>query len=308
MTPSSYEEDERVQLSNLSSLEELSCVERVFVMNRLGEINIQSKNNFLPDVTVYTVPEEFDSVFNTGYLLEGDWFKDIFHCVIGEELIKKYKLIIGDFIYIGANRYVVSGVIGINKYKTSIFINEKSIDNLTFYDCNYYVKTNSDLQENEDLLYNFMLKNYGRYEIKDNKKEMEEEKKRLYTGWAPSVLLAIIAFIYGIVNIKNIESFYLSQEKKKIAVMRAYGAQKRHILFQRVIKAFVLSLISSAFVYLMVYILQFTRLDFIFDLSVDIKVYIVILIIMQFISIAFSVIMGRKLLRKEIAVILREDN
>ena len=137
---------------------------------------------------------------------------------------------------------------------------------------------------------------------------MDEEKKRLYTGWAPSIFLAIIAFVYGILNIKNIEMFYLSQEKKKIAVMRAYGAQKQHILFQRIFKATVLSFISSIFVYLIVYILQFTRLNLIFDLSVDIKVYIIILIKVQIISIIFTTNMARKLLKKEIAVILRENN
>jgi ABC-type antimicrobial peptide transport system permease subunit len=100
----------------------------------------------------------------------------------------------------------------------------------------------------------------------------------------------------------------LSQEKKKIAVMRAYGVQKQHILFQRIFKATVLSFISSIFVYLIVYILQFTRLNLIFDLSVDIKVYIIILIKVQIISIIFTTNMARKLLKKEIAVILRENN
>ncbi len=308
MSPLSYNEDERVQLNNIDSLEELSFVESVFAINRLEEVNLQSENNYLTGIGVYTISENFDSIFNNGYLLEGNWIRNTYDCVVGEELVKKNKLGLGDFIYIGSNRYIVSGIIGINKYRTNIFINEKSIENLVLFDCDYYVKTTSNSEEYKDLTYTFMLENYGKYEIKDNKKVMDEEKKRLYTGWAPSIFLAIIAFVYGILNIKNIEMFYLSQEKKKIAVMRAYGAQKQHILFQRIFKATVLSFISSIFVYLIVYILQFTRLNLIFDLSVDIKVYIIILIKVQIISIIFTTNMARKLLKKEIAVILRENN
>ena len=68
MSPLSYNEDERVQLNNIDSLEELSFVESVFAINRLEEVNLQSENNYLTGIGVYTISENFDSIFNNGYL------------------------------------------------------------------------------------------------------------------------------------------------------------------------------------------------------------------------------------------------
>ena len=89
MSPLSYNEDERVQLNNIDSLEELSFVESVFAINRLEEVNLQSENNYLTGIGVYTISENFDSIFNNGYLLEGNWIRNTYDCVVGEELVKK---------------------------------------------------------------------------------------------------------------------------------------------------------------------------------------------------------------------------
>ena len=305
---SSYPGGNIIQLQDLDKIKkEFDFIEDIFVLNRMFERIIRAEGNYISGLGVYTAAEGFDSCFNEGYLLKGNWIQSSTDCIIGKKAAEKYKLDIGDSIEAGINSYKVSGIIDIAKYNEVLFINEKSIADLELKDSTYYIKMRIYTRENIDALRQYIQKNYSGLNLKESSEVFGEEKDRLYRGWGPSIFIAVVALIYGLLNIKNIQSFYIEQTKSSIAIMIAYGANHVQILIQKIMQNSVLALISSIFVMYIVYLLQFTKLNIVFNLKVDIKAFLMLLSATQVISLLFSSYMYRKLLNKQVTEILREQ-
>lgn len=306
--PFSVGKDKRIQLQDLDKIKrDLYFIEDIFALNRMQEKIIRSGDNYISGVGIYTVPIEFSNCFSEEYIHKGDWIRDNEDCVIGKKVAQKYKLNIGDRIEAGVNSYKIIGIIGLTKYENVVFLNEKSLVDLELNDCTYYIKLGNYTKENIDTLYQYFQKNYGSYDIKESSEMIAEEKDRLYRGWGPSIFIAVLALIYGLLNIKNIQSFYIEQTKGSIAIMIAYGANYNQILTQKIMQNSILSFISSIVVFIIVYLLQFTKLNIVFNLKVDKNAYWMLLVVTQLISLVFSYFMYRKLLNKQVTEILREQ-
>ena len=125
-------------------------------------------------------------------------------------------------------------------------------------------------------------------------------------GWGPSIVISVITFLYGIINLKNIDEFYYIKKKVTYGIMRAYGATRTQLLMTRYIESGVLAIISSTITFVIARLLQYTRLNDVITMKVDISIFIILLIMGQVFAMALSIINMSKLNKQEISDIVRD--
>ena len=309
LIPEYYENTGRIQKKDYPDIQnEFKEIQDIVCVNRINENHIQSKNQFITGLNVYTMSKNMDSLLKIEDYIQGEWLDHNEDCLIGDKVRKKYNIQLGDFLDIGLNRYQVVGVIDKSEYETSICILEDSIEALEFYDCRYYFTVREGLIAPIEKMTQYINTKYGYYKLQNHSDLIESERSRLVNGWGISIGIACLAMLYGILNITSIESFFLEQERKKIAIMLAFGGTKGKIIFYQLTKTSLYSFVSVITVSLMIYFIQKLKFITIIDLRFDIVSFIIIWFLSQSSAIFISYQKLRKLLKLEVVDIFKGYN
>lgn len=302
-----YFDAKKIQLNEIDNIKrDMKNIKEIIPLNYLFENVVIHNKNYISGVGTYTTDINFSSLFKNNYMSKGGWIETDNDCVVGKRVAEKYNIDIGASIIIGSNNYYVSGIIEIPSYKNSIFISQNSIRNLKIQDADYYIvyepKTDDTINEVKE----YINANYGSYKFSDRNEIIDQQKQRLRRGWGPSIVISVITFLYGIINLKNIDEFYYIKKKVTYGIMRAYGATRTQLLMTRYIESGVLAIISSTITFVIARLLQYTRLNDVITMKVDISIFIILLIMGQVFAMALSIINMSKLNKQEISDIVRD--
>lgn len=276
-------------------------IDSIQMFNRKNEEMMIYQQSFCPNVTIIEVTDHYFDIFEKGYII-GNKAINNGSAIIGKKCAEQYDIKLGDEVIVSNNKIIVSGIIDIPKYNNSLFVLEKTINNSEPYDCKYFVKF-SQLKEKKEFI-NYIENVYGKYDVYSGKEYVELQKERLLEGWSFSIVIAIVTICYGLINIFNIESFFVIQQKKEMAILRALGASKANIMIVKLFRALVIAVASSSVTSLIVWILEHTRMTELIEFHLNYWVYLIATTMIMFIYAVYSYILYRIHYSEEISQII----
>ena len=272
------------------------------VFNRLNDEVVWSKTSFCPAISVIAVTEGYFNLFEGDYLV-GENVEDGQSAVIGKSAAKKYNIRIGDEIEIKNRSFVVKGILNIPQYKDCVLVLTDILQEKEFYDCQYYIKL---LSNDKGVITDFFEKKYGVYEVYTHEENREAQKDRLQSGWSFSIAIAVITLCYGLINIYNIEQFFILKQKKVIAILRALGASKGKLVCTKIFRSVLIAWASVSVSAILVLILENTFLGELINFHMTFPVYAVAFILLAVIYMVFSFLLCWRYYNKDISKIVAE--
>lgn len=294
------------RIAKLDDLNNLNFIKQIYGFHRVFENIVIHKDLSITGSQIYAADYGFYQCFSKDYPMEGEWIEGPDQCVIDAQIHRKYGIELGAEITVGNNNYKVAGILHMPHFASTIIIpkaliNENRLNRLTLY-LKYEGKLTEDNRKDLDA---FLIKKAIDYRIGDANMILSTEKNKLQRGWEPTIAISIIALLYGIVNIKNIEKFYFVRRKLTYGIILAYGASKKHIFFIMYLESGFLAFLSSILTYCGAYLLQYSRLNYIISMRVDVIIFFVILVLGQCYSILYSLLNLHSLYRKNVSGIFR---
>ncbi len=260
------------------------------VCNRKNGEMVIFDHSFCPDITIMEVTEHFFDIFEQEYMV-GSKLIDNKCAIIGKKGAEQYGICIGDEVVIANNKIKICGVLDVPQYENNIFVLETTIDNSELYDCQYFIKLSKSKEQLEfiDLLESV----YGKYDVYSGKAYMDLQKDRLLTGWGGSIVIAIVTICYGLINIYNIESFFVIKQKREMAILRALGASSKYIIIVKLVRSLIIAVASSSVTSFIIWILEHTRLTELIEFHLNYWVYLSSTILIMWIYAIFSYVLYR---------------
>lgn len=283
--------------SNFLADMDLGLIEDLYTYNRVFDNILFYQDKSISNAFVVSTDYNFYTCFKEGYPIKGRWFRSKNEGVIGKDISMKYGISIGDYITVGINVYKISGILDMPYYSNTIIIPQESMNTKTTQ--NYYIKLSDSSEMSKNQLINELRANERISNILDEQQLFEKEKNRLFKGWTPTIILSAMAFIYGIINIKNIDKFYFHKRKTNYGILLGYGATDFHLFMFMYLESSLLAFISSIITYLSVYLLQYTNLNYIISMRVNSTILILVILLSQLYSFinAYSGVKNMKRLR-----------
>ena len=265
-------------------------IDSIQMFNRKNEEMMIFEQSFCPDVTIIEVTDHYFDIFDEDYMIGNKEINNS-SAIIGKKIAKQYDITLGDEVIVSNKKMNIRGLIDIPQYDNSLFVLENTIANSEPDDCKYFVKLNR-LKEKKDFI-DGIESVYGKYDVYSGKEYIELEKERLFKGWSFSIIIAIVTISYGLLNIFNIESFFVIQQKKEMAVLRALGASKVNIMTVKLFRALIIAVISSSVTSLMVWILEHTKMTELIEFHLNYVVYFISTSMIMLIYAVFSYVLYR---------------
>lgn len=265
-------------------------IDSIQVFNRKNGEMVIFQQSFCPEITIVEVTENYFDIFKDGYII-GNQVIDNNSAIIGKKIAEQYGINSGDEIIISNKKINICGMIDIPQYDNSVFILENTIGNSEPYDCQYFIKFNQPEEENE--IADFLETAYGKYDVYSGKAYIELQKERLLEGWSFSIIIAIVTICYGLINIYNIESFFVIQQKKEMAILRALGASKVRIMIAKIYRSLIIAIASSSCTSFVVWILEHTKMTELIEFHLNYWVYLISTAIIMLVYAVFSYILYR---------------
>jgi len=172
-----------------------------------------------------------------------------------------------------------------------------------FFDCQYYVDIGKRDREGFS---QYLETYYGPYESYTAREHEALQKERLQSGWLFSIIIAIVTLCYGLLNIYNIEKFFVLKQKKSIAILRALGASTGKIMLTKLLRSVVIAWISATVTAVLVWLLERTVFGELIAFHITIGVYLLSFCMIAVIYMLFSFLLYRPHYRKKIATIISE--
>jgi hypothetical protein len=268
--------------SHSTFLADMDMVDDIYTYNRVFDNILLYKDRSISNALVVSTDYNFYTCFKEGYPIKGGWFRSKNESVIGKDISMKYGINIGDYITVGFNVYKISGILEMPYYSNTIMIPQESL--YTKKTQNYFIKLSDSSKMSKNQVIKYLRNNYSISKIFDEQQLFEKEKDRLFKGWTPTIIISAMAFVYGIINIKNIDKFYFHKRKINYGILLGYGATDLHLFIYMYLESSLLAFISSILTYLSVYLLQYTNLNYIISMRVNSTILILVILLSQLYS------------------------
>lgn len=273
-------------------------------------------------VSVIGTNTVFYNMLSDSKYIVGRWFDSEKECVIGEKIANRYQVSMGDTIVINNYSYEVVGINNILKYSEIIFIDDTAgsirYDSTSIFDSStykagfnnmqkpqyYYVYLNEKVTDDNMLtIQNYIIKKYKSGNFIKGHNRIIDEKNQLHSGWGMSIILSIVSIFYGVINIHNIEKFYYMKRKKTYGILLAHGATKKQLFTAVYFESGIITLFSSIILFIGVYLLSISRINYRVSMRVDLYVFATIFLAGQMYSLIYSWINTRSLQKQSIRTI-----
>ena len=235
---------------------------------------------------------------------------NVMNCVIGIDIAHEYGICKGDYISIQSREYCVNGIIDIPYYNKGIYIQVNSINKITYEDGEIYLfmkeDNNVDLVQVEETMKNL----YGPCTVTLGKDIIKEKHDLIFNmrAWLPSIIIAVIALVYGVINIVNIENFYFRSTKAIYGIMQAYGASKMNIFCKIYGMYGLVFLLATIGDFGIGKLMEQTYMGKYLAIRIDSRVCLLYIILGQILALIFSKIRANELVKNEIASIIKTRN
>lgn len=254
------------------------------------------------------IPIVKGSYFNVDNMLNNDNVT-----VVGKEVAKNNKLDIGDTIYINETEYRIIGICGRENRGTG-------------WESAIYIPYRGDLFSNLLSGYNnftFML-HEGRDESIENAKDLEkylEQNNIIFTidsiemahgdmtsTLTLTILSSSLVFLIIIINITNLNIYWVYDRKKALSIMRAIGVTKNKIKKYMVLESVCMSIIGCCLA-LLVQLIIANLFEHVFAqneiyIRITLMNYIVSCAVVSFVGIIAAIAPIKKVLKYKIAHIV----
>lgn len=292
----------RMLQDEFHQLKKSHYIRDIQVFNRLNDAVVWHQDSFCPAIGVVAVTEGYFHVFSGDYLL-GEDITDAQSAVIGKGVADKYHITIGDRIEITNHSFTVNGILQIPQYKDSAFVPAEAFAEQEFFDCQYYV----DIEEqHREEFVQYLERYYGPYESYISREYGELQEERLQSGWLLSIIIAIVTLCYGLLNIYNIEKFFMLKQKKSIAILRALGASTGKIMLTKMLRSVIIAWTSASVTAVLVWILERTAFGELIEFNITFEVYSISFLMIAVIYMLFSFMLYRQHYRKKVATIISD--
>lgn len=277
-------------------------VENILVFNNMNDEIVFYRDYFCPDINVVSISGDYSGIFK-GDCLIGENINESNGTLVGEHAAKQYGIKTGDILEISNYKFYVSGILLIPQYSNDVLVLSDIFENEEFFDCQYYVKIKP---ENADGFLRYLEQNYGMFEVYTSEEYWQKTKEELLLGWTFSIIIAIVTLLYGLINIFNIETFFILKQKKSIAILRALGAVKGNIIMAKMVRCFVIAIISSSVTSFMVFLVENTLFVDLIQFHITPWVYIIATVLITVVYVIFSLILYGRHYNGEIARVISE--
>lgn len=175
-------------------------------------------DSYITNVNLSLVSLGFDSIYEK-FISDGSYIIDCFsQCVVGESIVHKYDIALGETIYIGSRKYIVTGVTSIPKYSSKILLCDSDAVQKGYPQMYYY---RGDIQPIGS------GKTYKSNEIK------EYFKIFLKNGTFINMLLPCMSIlIYSAITISNVNGYYFHKTKNQKNIKQYIGVQRIILFFE----------------------------------------------------------------------------
>ena len=283
--------------------EECICVEEIQGFNSLNEEVVLYQENFCPDIHIYTVTKNYERIFEGDYMT-GEGIKDTKSAVVGNEAAKRYGIKIGDMIEIGNQSFYICGILKVPQYASDVMIWAEALESQDFFDCQLYIRINTknqEVAETQTEIEEYLENRFGDFEVYTSTQYKEQKKEQLQSGWLFSILVAVITLCYGLINIYNIETFFILKQKKSVAILRALGATQKNLLLAKLIRSIIIAVLSATLCSGMVILLEHTVFGNLIEFHMSVFVYGIAIILLAVVYAIFSLLLYRMHYRKQIS-------
>lgn len=295
------------RIGNTDNLKKnLNFIKEIYGFMQIFENIVIHNKKVITGTSIYATDAGYDIFFND-YPITGKWFQDNDECIIGYNISKKYNIKLNDKLIVGDNTYRIAGILNIEKFSYSIFIPDKSIsENKYPVPQDYFIFSNDISGSSILLLNNYLSGELSEYNVKSGMDLLENERNNLKRGWGPTIIISVISFLYGIVNVINIEIFYFMKKKNTYGILLAYGATYFLIFMSVFLESSILAIASSVLTYILVYIIHLTPLVYVISMKIDIVFFFIIVIIGQVYSLLYALYVTGKMKKYQISDIFRD--
>lgn len=283
--------------------EECKYVEEIQGFNSLNDEVVLYQENFCPDIHIYTVTKNYERIFEGDYMT-GENIKDTHSAVIGNEAAKRYGIKIGDTIEIGNYSFYVCGILKVPQYASHVMIWAEALESQDFFDCQLYIKINTknqEITESQIEMEEYLENRFDVFEVYTSTQYEGQKREQLQSGWLFSILVAVITLCYGLINIYNIETFFILKQKKSIAILRALGATQRNLLLAKLIRSIIIAVLSATLCSCMVILLEGTVFGNLIEFHMSIFVYGIAMVLLAAVYAVFSLLLYQMHYRKQIS-------
>lgn len=283
--------------------EESKYIEEIQVFNSLNDEVVLYQEDFCPDIHIYTVTKNYEHIFKGEYMV-GEGIKNAQNAVIGNEAAKRYSIEIGDRIEIGSHSFYICGILRVPQYSNHVMIWAEALDSQDFFDCQLFMRVNTqnqEMAETQDEIEEYLENRFGAFEVYTNSQYNEQKRERLQSGWLFSILVAVITLCYGLINIYNIETFFILKQKKSIAILRALGATQKNLLLAKLVRSFIIAVLAATLCSGMAALLEHTMFGNLIEFHVSVFVYSIAIILLAVVYAIFSFLLYRMHYRKQIS-------
>jgi ABC-type lipoprotein release transport system permease subunit len=243
-----YSFDDEFSLSAIyDTIQYFSEVKGAQYFIRIYPDQVMTDKEYVVGTGIYMSSEIEDSIFYKEYMKEGTWKLENNACVVGRNTAVKYRLNVGNIIYINDTEYTIEGITNVPMFSQRIIIPYQE-DIPTTSDIEIYLVTIVGKLINQKELSYYVNNHLGSYEIYNSNDLRADAYNDLKRGWAFTIILCLLIMIYSFFALYNVVSFFMKKNKKKIAVMLACGARKKTIFIQKVMELLFINVICIALV------------------------------------------------------------
>lgn len=288
--------------------EDNKYIEEIQGVNSLNEEVVLYQDNFCPDIHVCTVTKNYEHIFKGQYLI-GESINNDQNAVIGNEAAKRYGIEIGDRVEIGNHSFSICGILRVPQYSNHVMVWTGALDNQDFFDCQLFVQINTrnkELTEAQAEVEEYLENRFGDFEVYTNIQYKEQKKERLQSGWLFSILVAVITLCYGLLNIYNIETFFILKQKKSVAILRALGATQKNLLLAKLMRSLVIAVLAVTLCSGLAVLLEHTMFGDLIEFHMSVFVYSIAVILLAVVYAIFSFLLYRMYYRKPISGMLSD--
>lgn len=283
-------------------------VKEIHFLNRLNAATLYINNKLNPDYSIYGTDSKINQIWKENTIKKGEFWSSSYECIIGENVAIQSKLSLNDTLQINEREYIVKGILQIPQYNNTILIPFDSLKDTSLFDVVYYLSIDPKAdcgrikKEIEELVVP-----YGSYEISSESEINQEEQNRLTKGWEVTIIISIISFFYGAVNVYNIMFFYTLKSQKKLAVSMAVGANQTNLYLQKFLEIGINMVISAILVFISLFFVQRSPIQSIVTIRVDNKIFIAIFLFTQIEALIYTWLLLHKFLKRPLAESLKGE-
>lgn len=265
---------ERLDLVSTDELvENIDFIEIAHLYSRVFSEMVMHNHNFIVGVDLVEISPSISELYDESALYIGSWISNENEAMVGKITANLFEIEIGDTLHVGSNELIITGIFDIPTQNENIWWSFGGVENSHLQSVHYYVKTLESNEYQMNYLENFFQERNHAVDVLQEFEYVERLEARVSSGWLVSAVLSGIAILYSFLNIGIIQSLHVDEHKKNNAIMRALGSSHWFVLFQEIVRTFIVSLVASSISFVILSLISYYNIFRIIEMRVGYQTF-----------------------------------